>query len=100
MTDTKDIVGIWPNWKKNYKLTEHSTEDEVGDYPEHILEGFTMTQDNGMSADDHLQEMLDKSSAEVNVLVEELMQCTETIKVQQEQIEYLEYLITRKAEVG
>jgi len=47
--------------------------------------------------DEHLQGMLDKSSAEVNVLVEELMQCTETIKAQQEQIDYLEYLITRKS---
>ena len=59
-----------------------------------------MTQDNGMSVPDQdtsLHEQLDKYSAEVNVLIEQLMQSAETIKEQQQQIDYLEYLITRKA---
>ena len=73
------------------------------DYGSDKFKGVGMTQDNGMSVQDVpdqdacLHEQLDKYSAEVNVLIEQLMQSAETIKEQQQQIDYLEYLITRKA---
>jgi len=65
------------------------------------LKGQTMTQDNGMSADaTGLEEQLERAETEVEVLTNAVVDCGETIKAQQEQIDYLEYLITRKAEVG